>query len=62
MFDALRSRWAIFGAVAIGLYVGAEVSIGSFLVNFMGQPEDLRKIKGIGAKTLERNRPNIVMK
>lgn len=24
--------------------------------------EDLRKIKGIGAKTLERNRPNILMK
>jgi competence protein ComEA len=24
--------------------------------------EDLRKIKGIGVKTLERNRPNILMK
>lgn len=24
--------------------------------------EELRKIKGIGAKTLERNRPNILMK
>ncbi|MEQ7873808.1 MFS transporter [Sphingomonas sp. ASV193] len=41
MFDALRSRWAIAGAVAIGLYVGAEVSIGSILINFLGQPSIL---------------------
>ena len=38
MFDALRSRWAIFGAIAIGLYVGAEVSIGSVMINFLNQP------------------------
>jgi len=38
MFDALRSRWAIFGAIAIGLYVGAEVSIGSIMINFLNQP------------------------
>jgi len=38
MFDALRSRWAIFGAAAIGLYVGAEVSIGSIMINFLNQP------------------------
>ena len=37
MFEALRSRWAIFGAVAIGLYVGAEVSIGSIMINFLNQ-------------------------
>ena len=29
----------IFGAVAIFVYVGGEVSIGSFLVNYFGQPE-----------------------
>ena len=29
----------VFGAVAIFVYVGAEVSIGSFLVNYFGQPE-----------------------
>src|ERR1700719_768716 len=29
----------IFGALAIFVYVGAEVSIGSFLVNYFGQPE-----------------------
>ena len=41
MFDAVRSRWAIFGAVAIGLYVGAEVSIGSIMINFLNQPDIL---------------------
>jgi FHS family L-fucose permease-like MFS transporter len=38
-----ESVWAyrhlVFGALGIFLYVGAEVSIGSFLVNFMGRPE-----------------------
>jgi FHS family L-fucose permease-like MFS transporter len=29
----------IFGAVAIFVYVGGEVSIGSFLVNYFGQPD-----------------------
>lgn len=29
----------VLGAVAIFMYVGAEVAIGSFLVNFMAQPE-----------------------
>jgi FHS family L-fucose permease-like MFS transporter len=29
----------VLGVVAIFLYVGAEVSIGSFLVNFLAQPE-----------------------
>jgi FHS family L-fucose permease-like MFS transporter len=37
MFAALRSGWAIFGAVSIGLYVGAEVSIGSIMINFLNQ-------------------------
>jgi FHS family L-fucose permease-like MFS transporter len=39
--DVLRSRWAIFGAVAIGVYVGAEVSIGSIMINFLNQPDVL---------------------
>lgn len=38
-----RSLWQyshlVLGAVAIFVYVGAEVSIGSWLVNFMAQPE-----------------------
>lgn len=29
----------VFGAIAIFVYVGAEVSIGSFLVNYFGLPE-----------------------
>lgn len=29
----------VFGAIAIFVYVGAEVSIGSFLVNYFNQPE-----------------------
>ncbi len=38
---ALRSVWAVAGAVAIGLYVGAEVSISSILINFLSQPNIL---------------------
>lgn len=41
MFEALRSPWAVFGAAAIGLYVGAEVSIGSIMINFLNQPKIL---------------------
>jgi len=41
--DAAPGAWShrhlVLGAVAIFLYVGGEVSIGSFLVNFLGQPE-----------------------
>ena len=31
-------RHLVLGAIAIFVYVGAEVSIGSFLVNYMSQP------------------------
>jgi FHS family L-fucose permease-like MFS transporter len=41
MFEALRSRWAVFGAAAIGFYVGAEVSIGSIMINFLNQRQVL---------------------
>lgn len=37
MFEALRSPWAVFGAATIGLYVGAEVSVGSIMINFLNQ-------------------------
>jgi MFS transporter, FHS family, L-fucose permease len=37
----------VFGAIGIFAYVGAEVSIGSFLVNYFGLPE----IAGMAAKT-----------
>ena len=34
---ALRSGWALFGALAIALYVGAEVSIAAIMINFLNQ-------------------------
>jgi FHS family L-fucose permease-like MFS transporter len=34
-----KHRNLIFGAIGIFVYVGAEVSIGSFLVNYFSQPE-----------------------
>ncbi|MGN6516110.1 MAG: glucose/galactose MFS transporter [Rhizomicrobium sp.] len=37
-FAAFASRWALFGGLAIFLYVGAEVSIGSIMINFLHQP------------------------
>jgi FHS family L-fucose permease-like MFS transporter len=38
--DSIWNHWnLIFGAVAIFVYVGGEVSIGSFLVNYFSQPE-----------------------
>ncbi|MES2861576.1 MAG: glucose/galactose MFS transporter [Pseudomonadota bacterium] len=33
--SAFRSPWAIFGALAIFLYVGSEVTIGSLMTNFL---------------------------
>jgi FHS family L-fucose permease-like MFS transporter len=38
---ALKSRWAVFGAGAIFLYVGAEVSIGSAMTNFLAEKDIL---------------------
>ncbi len=40
-------RPLVLGVIAIFVYVGAEVSIGSFLVNFMGQPQ----IAGLAPET-----------
>ena len=34
-----NQTWLWLGAVGIFLYVGAEVSIGSFLINYFGRPE-----------------------
>jgi MFS transporter, FHS family, L-fucose permease len=42
-----KHRNLIFGVAGIFAYVGAEVSIGSFLVNYFGLPE----IAGLSAKT-----------
>jgi FHS family L-fucose permease-like MFS transporter len=42
-----KHRNLLFGAIGIFSYVGAEVSIGSFLVNYFGLPE----IAGLSPKT-----------
>jgi MFS transporter, FHS family, L-fucose permease len=41
VFSALASPWAVFGAVAIFLYVGAEVSIGSNVIYLLHRPDVL---------------------
>jgi len=46
-----RHRHVILGAVAIFVYVGAEVSIGSFLINYFGQPE-IGGLTALAASTL----------
>jgi FHS family L-fucose permease-like MFS transporter len=37
--SAWRHRHLVLGAIAIFVYVGGEVSIGSFLINFLGEPQ-----------------------
>jgi MFS transporter, FHS family, L-fucose permease len=37
--DLWKQRQLVLGALGIFLYVGAEVSIGSFLINYFSQPE-----------------------
>ncbi|MEW9624421.1 L-fucose:H+ symporter permease [Rhodanobacter geophilus] len=39
LLDALRHPHVAFGVLAIFFYVGAEVSIGSFMVNYLSQPD-----------------------
>lgn len=41
VLDAFKSGWAVLGAAAIFLYVGAEVAIGSILISFLVQPDVL---------------------
>jgi MFS transporter, FHS family, L-fucose permease len=40
-FAAFASRWALFGGLAVFLYVGAEVSISSIMINFLHQKQIL---------------------
>ncbi|HET6654716.1 MAG TPA: sugar MFS transporter [Gammaproteobacteria bacterium] len=37
--EALRHRHLLFGVIGIFVYVGAEVSIGSFMINYLALPE-----------------------
>lgn len=50
--SALRSSWALFGAAAIFVYVGAEVSIGSIMINFLHQADVLGVSLERGGKLL----------
>ena len=43
--DVLKHRHLVLGAIGIFLYVGGEVSIGSFLINFIGDA----KVAGLSA-------------
>ena len=47
-----RHPWLLFGALGIFTYVGAEVSIGSFLVNYMGLPGIAGLRKDVAANSL----------
>jgi len=40
---AFRSPWAVFGALAIFIYVGSEVTIGSLMTNFLASESILNR-------------------
>ncbi len=50
--EALRHPHLMFGVIAIFVYVGAEVTIGSFMVNFISQPHIGHISQGTAAKYL----------
>jgi len=41
-FSLLKNKRVLFGVIALFLYVGAEVSVGSMLVNYLGLPRTMR--------------------
>src|SRR5690242_11454165 len=52
--DALKHRRVWFGMAAIFLYVGAEVSIGSFMINYLSLPQigDVSEARAAGFVSL----------
>jgi FHS family L-fucose permease-like MFS transporter len=52
ILKALGSRWALFGAASIFVYVGAEVTIGSMIPNFLHQHDLLDVTLEQGGKLL----------
>jgi FHS family L-fucose permease-like MFS transporter len=48
--SALAHSHLLFGAIGIFLYVGGEVSIGSFLINFLGEPGVAALTPAVAAK------------
>ncbi|QDK45931.1 L-fucose:H+ symporter permease [Bdellovibrio sp. ZAP7] len=47
--DAFKHSNLVLGVIALFLYVGAEVSIGSFLINFMSQADILNVSESVAA-------------
>jgi FHS family L-fucose permease-like MFS transporter len=47
-----RHPWVLFGALGIFTYVGAEVAIGSLLINYMGLPQIAGIREGVAADFL----------
>ena len=47
--DLWKQRQLVLGALGIFLYVGAEVSIGSFLINYFTQPDDRQHERKVAA-------------
>ena len=45
-----KYRHLMLGCIGIFVYVGAEVSIGSFLINYFGQPEIANLTPGVAAR------------
>jgi FHS family L-fucose permease-like MFS transporter len=48
--DLFKYRHLLLGCVAIFVYVGAEVSIGSFMINYFGQPDIGNLTPGVAAR------------
>ncbi len=44
-FGVLKYRHLLFGMIAIFMYVGSEVSIGSMIVNFLGETQKMPEIQ-----------------
>ena len=51
IMDALRAKWALFGGLAIFVYVGAEVAIASLMINFLQRPDVIADLLHAPGKT-----------
>jgi MFS transporter, FHS family, L-fucose permease len=52
-----KQRHLVLGAIATFVYVGAEVSIGSFLVNYLNQPDIGDLSETLAARALRLQEP-----
>jgi FHS family L-fucose permease-like MFS transporter len=51
VFDALKSKWALFGGLGIFLYVGAEVAIATVMISFLQRPDVIEHLLSTPEKT-----------